>query len=195
MPGPVPACPRCGGATAVKRGTNWTAIIIVGVAVLFGAPCVLGVLAAIAIPNFIRYQLRAKASEVRAEMGALVRAEAAQAAREGGRYAALPRTPASPPSHEKEALSPADLQRAASLDWMAPAAAYGRYAVAVPEDGGGAAICGESDIDGDGQLAVNVAFLPDRSGAAPAAPCTVPVPYSAEFTAGEVIQVSDRSVF
>lgn len=196
LPGPVPTCPRCRASVAPAAAKRSAAtVIVIIIAVGFAGLSCLGVFAAIAIPNFIRYQLRAKASEVHAEMSALVKAEAAQAAREGGRYAALPRTPASPPSHEKEALSPVDLQRAASLDWIAPAAAYGRYAVAVSEDGGGAAICGESDIDGDGQLAVSVAFLPDRSGAAPAAPCTVPVPYSVKFTAGEVTQVSDRNAF
>lgn len=195
LPGPVPTCPRCRASVAPAAKRSAATVILIVIAVGFVGLTCTGILAAIAIPNFIRYQLRAKAAEVRAEVSALARAEQGQAAREGGRYVALPRTPAAPPSEKKEALSPAELQRAASLDWIAPPAAYGRYAVAVSEDGGAAAICGESDLDADGQLAVTVAFLPDRSGAAPAAPCTVPVPYTPEFTAGEVAQVSERYVF
>lgn len=193
LPGPVPACPRCGGATAVKRGTNWTAIIIVGVAVLFGAPCVLGVLAAIAIPNFVKYQLRSKASEVGVEVHALVIAEQAQLA-SGGRYAPLPRMPDVTPGTSRAALGAEEQQAASRLGWATLGMLYGRYAVAVSEDGSAAAICGESDIDGDGVLRVDVAFLPGAGGEAPAAPCSKPVEYAGQ-PAGTVEQVSAPDAF
>jgi type IV pilus assembly protein PilA len=194
LPGPVPACPRCGGATAApKRGTNWTAIIIVGVAVLFGAPCVLGVLAAIAIPNFVKYQLRSKASEVTVEVHALVGAEQAQLAA-GGKYAPLPRMPDAAPGTSKVALGAEEQQAASRLGWMTQGMLYGRYAVAVSEDGSAAAICGESDIDGDGVLHVEVAFLPSAGGAAPAAPSSAPVAYAGQ-PAGTVEHVSPPDAF
>lgn len=198
LPGPVPLCPRCGtnigAVTGAKRGgLGGLAIAAIVVAiVIVGISCV-GILAAIAIPNFLRYQLRSKASEVSVNMQALVRSEEAQ--RQGsGKYVALPRVPAGEPGTQKAPLSPGELEAAAALDWMAGPALYGRYAVAVSEDGTGAAICGESDIDGDGVLAVQVAFLPDEAGEAPPAPCTEPVPFGDQAPL-VVEKLTDDSVF
>ncbi len=89
LPGPVPVCPRC--ATSLvgpKKRNGAVTIVVIVVAVFLAVPC-LGILAAIAIPNFIRYQLRAKASEVPALVEGLVRSEQAALAR-GGKYVALP---------------------------------------------------------------------------------------------------------
>jgi len=193
LPGGARACPQCGAATAQKKGGGAVVIIAIVLAVLFGGTCIVGILAAIAIPNFIRYQLRAKVSELPAELMGLVKAEQAAAARDG-KYVALPRTPAGAPGTAKAPLGPEELQRAQALDWIAPSALYGRYAVAVSEDGTAAALCAEADIDGDGALAVRVAFLPDAAGAAPPAPCTEPVEYQGQ-PAGEVVEASGPNVF
>ncbi len=194
LPGPVPRCPQCGAATAAPRsGGGPIVVVAVVVAVLLGGTCLVGIVAAIAIPNFVRYQLRAKASEVQVEVSALVRAEQELAARDG-KYLALPRTPSAAPGAARAPLSPEELQRAQALGWMVSGALYGRYAVAVSEDGASAAVCGESDIDADGALAVRVAFLPDDAGKAPPAPCTAPVEYEGQ-AAGEVEVVTGPSVF
>lgn len=199
LPGPVPRCPRCGAEiTAVgkaKRSRSATIIIIVAVAVFGAVPC-LGILAAIAIPNFIRYQLRAKEASVKAELAGLVKAEQAVAMREG-HYVALGPLPASPPNSQKQPLSAEDQQVATGLDWMVGPSTYGRFRVAVAQNGSGqqaVALCAETDLDGDGTLAVHVAFLPVPAGAPPA-PCTSPVPYDRQYQAGEVIVISAPNVF
>jgi type IV pilus assembly protein PilA len=193
LPKGAQGCPQCGLATGQKKGSNAAVIVAVVAAGVLGGTCLLGILAAIAIPNFIRYQLRSKISELPAELAGLVTAEQAVAAHDG-KYVALPRTPAGKPGTEKAPLGPAELQHAQALGWIAAPALYGRYAVAVSEDGASAALCAESDIDGDGELAVRVAFLPDGSGAAPAAPCTAPVEYEGQ-PAGQVEAVSGPNVF
>ena len=195
LPGAVPRCPQCGREAPTGRpgGMGPAAVVAIVAGVVVGGVCVVGILAAIAIPNFIKYQLRAKASEVTLNLELLVRAE--QAARERtGSYLALPRMPAGAPGAQQAPLSPEEHQRALELDWITPASLHGRYAVAVSEDGGAAAICGESDVDGDGVLAVRVAFLPDAAGRAPAAPCTEPIEYAGQ-PAGTIEQVSGDNVF
>ncbi len=65
---------------------------------------IIGILAAIAIPNFLRYQLRAKGSELKENVGAVFKAEEAlkQGENSGGQYSATnlrrPSTAAAPPS-------------------------------------------------------------------------------------------------
>ncbi len=198
LSGPVPRCPRCGAEVGGKRKSSSSAltIIIVSVAVLGAIPC-LGILAAIAIPNFVRYQLRAKEAGVKAELEWLVRAEQA-AFQKTGRFVALGPLPAAPPGARKSALSAEDEQVAASLAWEVPKTTYGQYRVAVAADGGSAALCAESDLDGDGVRAVRVAFLPSAPGTAegaPPAPCSTPVPYDPQALPGEVVQLTERNVF
>ncbi len=197
LPGPVSLCPRCGAdigaAVGVqKKKSAATVIVIVLVAVMGGVFC-MGVLAAIAIPNFIKYQLRSKQAQVTIELAGLARAEQALAQRTGS-YVALEAIPAAEPSHAKSQLSADELAKAASIDWPVTGATYGRYRVAVSEDGTAASLCGESDIDGDGQRAAFVVFLPGEA-APPAAPCAEPVDWRTEYPAGEVIPVTDPRTF
>ncbi len=200
LPGPVPRCPRCGAVIAAqKRSSVGTIIIVVVVAGFVGVFC-LGTLAAIAIPNFLRYQLRAKEAGVKAELSALVKAELG-AEQRSGHFVAIGPLPAGAPGQQKAALSDAERQAAAEIDWPVAPATYGQFRAAVAADQGGEAVslCAESDVDGDGTRAVHVAFLPlERDGqvvGAPPAPCTTPVPYDPAYNAGQVITITGSDVF
>jgi type IV pilus assembly protein PilA len=162
--------------------------------VLFAILCS-GILAAIAIPNFLRYQLRAKESELKVEIRALVQAEEAHFQR-NGRYVAVGPLPAGTPGSQKMPLSAQDLKLATDIDWMVGASTYGQYAVSVARDGQAASVCAEADIDADGVRSVQVAFLPGPEGAeTPPAPCTEPVPYSPQYPPGEPVVLSGPNVF
>jgi len=75
-PGPLGA-PSGVGAPTPSSSNKVVVWIIAGVVLLFGAPCVLGIVAAIAIPNFIRYQSRAKQAECKSNLAAMYYAEKA----------------------------------------------------------------------------------------------------------------------
>jgi type IV pilus assembly protein PilA len=194
----APRCPRCGAdvlAVSPRKRGGMGAVAIVAIVIgagVVGLSC-LGILAAIAIPNFIRYQLRSKFSEVRVEVASLVMTERATLERTG-KYVALATTPSGQPGPEKATLTPGERQQAAAIDWIVGPSLYGRYTVAVSADGRAAAVCGVSDIDGDGTPAEVVAFLPDDDGNAPDAPCTAPVAYDGQAP-GDVEPVTGPNVF
>ncbi|HYD42090.1 MAG TPA: zinc ribbon domain-containing protein [Anaeromyxobacter sp.] len=195
LPGPVQACPRCrasiAAALGVPRKSNTPTIVVIVIAAIFGA---IPILAAIAIPNFIRYQLRSKQSQVTAELQGLARAQHALAQRTG-KYVAIAAIPAVEPGEQKSALTADELAAAASIDWMVAGSTYGQYRVAVSEDGTAAALCGESNVDGDAQRAAFAVFLPGDGVEPPPAPCAEPVAWSSEYAPGEVLRVTDPSVF
>lgn len=200
LPGPASHCPRCGAPVTGKKRNSAIVIVVVVLALLGAVPC-LGIVAAIAIPNFIRYQLRAKQSEIPVELSALVKGERIALQRQG-RYVAIGPVPSGAPGPRKAALSAEELEAAMRIDWIVPPTLYGQYAVAVGEDeqdGQAASFCAEADLDGDGKRSVHAAFLPlVRDGevvGAPPAPCTEPIPFSAEYQAGEVIKLSAEDVF
>lgn len=140
------------------------------------AVAVLGVLAATAIPNFIRYQLRAKDARARTALEELHRAEVAVKERTGS-FREL-RVGEAAPGSKVEPWSAADVEAAREIDWLAEPSGVHAYTVAVAatEDGRQAlAACAESDADGDGVYAAWVVFEPvaagDGSLVAPDAPC------------------------
>ncbi|BDG02118.1 type IV pilin protein [Anaeromyxobacter oryzae] len=173
LSGPPPlAPPRSGGSSAAT-------IVAVVIACLFGGVVILGILAAIAIPNFLRYQLRAKQAGVQSELVSIALAEQGLHAR-GRPYSAFPDpVPADAPGARKVALSDADRAAAAAIGWSAPRSTYGRYDVAVITDAAGNqsfSVCAESDLDGDGNAAAIVWFHPGTTVggavlAPPLAPC------------------------
>ncbi len=192
-------CPRCGAEITAqgtaRRSRSVVVIVVVAVALLGALPCI-GIVAAIAIPNFLRYQLRSKEAGAREELAALVHAETL-AALNGGRYVALGPLPSGRPGAEKLPVSAADRQLAAGIGWQLEPATYGQFAVAVAEDASGrqaASVCMETDLDGDGRRAAHVAFLPVE-GKAPPAPCTTPVAYDPQYRAEEVIRISEPNVY
>ena len=110
---------------------------------------IIGILAAIAIPNFIKYQMRSKASEVRLMLKGLFTAQESlrQTARNvsvnnvvDGAYVpgqywnlqniVLPTTNAAAAfGSSKIPWTPAELAMARAIDWQVEGATYGRYAV------------------------------------------------------------------
>jgi uncharacterized RDD family membrane protein YckC len=168
------------GTLVVRRRKGGTfAVVAVVAAVVLGGIVVVGILAAIAIPNFVRYQLRAKASEATVHLTALHRAEVAHF-QQTRRYAPLELPAEGAPGVAKLAWAPADLAAAEGIGWSVPGATWFAYRVevGVTDDGRQAfAACAESDLDGDGTHAAFVIWQPavDEGGKVvglpPAPPC------------------------
>lgn len=93
-PGARLTCASCGNTTTVpvrgggSRKTPWLAIVLGGFALM--VPC-MGILAAIAIPNFIRFQSRAKQAECKVNLKAWYMGQRAYANQEGGFSVAVDR--------------------------------------------------------------------------------------------------------
>jgi type IV pilus assembly protein PilA len=118
---------------------------------------IIGILAAIAIPNFLRYQLRAKASELKENVGSIFKSEEAtkQGEASGGVYVGvagntLPGGAACAPGPSKIVWKPADLSAAGAIDWMIEGKTYGCYTIAVSNPAIHLTAFGESDVDNDG---------------------------------------------
>ncbi len=100
---------------------------------------IIGILAAIAIPNFLRYQLRSKFSELRTNVEAIRKSE--ESLRQGerqvcinaatGAYVANTQTPDATPGGQKITWQPLDYAAAARLDWNVEGGTYGVYTVGV----------------------------------------------------------------
>jgi len=145
-----------------------------------GAPivaiAVVGVLAAIAIPNFVRYQARAKEAGVRAALASLHEAQVALHKRTA-RFREL-QMPSAPPGSAAVTLSEEELEVARELGWEAPKTGFHAYTVSVGKTRKGKlafAACAESDLDGDGVYAAWMVWQPvkDEEGdlVAPGSPC------------------------
>jgi type IV pilus assembly protein PilA len=153
---------------------------------------IIGILAAIAIPNFLKYQLRAKFGELPTNVNALFKAEEslrqsertipAVAGGDGattGQYFAFTGTlPAACPTTTKGTWSDAELTTARALDWVVEGQTYGCYGSAVAGGTGSygtrASLWATSDIDGDGNFGCVALFKPslDSAGVATAPPAT-----------------------
>ncbi|WP_243337988.1 type IV pilin protein [Anaeromyxobacter soli] len=168
---------------------------------------IIGILAAIAIPNFLRYQLRSKASERKMNVEAIFKAQEAGRQREGGVYKSLGATPASGTvGATKIVWQTTDYAAASGLDWVVQGSTYGKYA-ANQTANVAVSICGWTDIDNDGVLAGDALWQPQIRGngalgqAPPDAPCTVDFTgHVAAFTfgtdaPGQVTGLSGESVF
>ncbi|ACL66455.1 peptidase M48 Ste24p [Anaeromyxobacter dehalogenans 2CP-1] len=166
---------------------------------------IVGMLAAIAIPNFVRYQLKAKDAGAQAALEALYRAEVAAHEKDGSFRElqlgeAATRTPA--------AFADAELAAARELGWQPPAGGHHVYTVGVgrTQDGRQAfAACAESDADGDGVYAAWMVWEPLEDGEgnliAPGSPCRFqpklarqPV-FGEGDAAGVPVRVSPEDVF
>ena len=155
---------------------------------------IIGILAAIAVPNFLRYQLRSKLAEVRTTVEAIRKSQESLRASERqaclnaatGQYVAVTQLPiGATPGSAKYSWQPQDYAAASALDWSIEGGTYGVYevATAAPPDvvapaldtcaalpplgalGRALAINGSSDIDGDGVLSKVATWKPQRSDA------------------------------
>jgi type IV pilus assembly protein PilA len=182
---------------------------------------IIGILAAIAIPNFMRYQLRSKASERKINLEAIFKSEEALRQSERrmdstytpGTYYAFSALPVGQTVKTvKLAWATTDLGVAQNIDWIVQGSTYGRYETAINTAGVAMAACGWTDIDGDTVLAADAFWQPQlaatgaptTAGAPPAAPCSEGAPnYDLHSTAwvagtdpiGQVVQLSADSAF
>jgi type IV pilus assembly protein PilA len=129
---------------------------------------IIGILAAIAIPNFLRYQLRSKASERKTNVEAIFKSEEALRQSErvvgavAGQYWTFTnKVPnATVPGTQKLPWAPNDLQVAQTVDWIVQGSTYGIYDAKVNAAGVGLMVCGWTDIDGDGSFAADALWQP-----------------------------------
>jgi type IV pilus assembly protein PilA len=151
---------------------------------------IIGILAAIAIPNFLRYQLRAKFAELPSNVTAIFKSETAirQSERNNGLYQNMPATagglvPNATPGSNKIAWAAQDRIDANAIDWMVEGSTYGIYNAQTPAAGTTLTVSARSDIDGDGNQSCVVLYqtsytsngvatgtIPTGCGATPAAP-------------------------
>ncbi len=149
---------------------------------------IIGILAAIAIPNFLRYQLRAKFSELKENVGSAFKSEEAlrhsdRMVNTGGRPVHPPRPGPGrlPPRPEETPWTLTDLQAAGAIDWVIEGNTYGCYTISagnVPTQtppatsGASLTVQAETDIDGDGYLACVDLFKPYLDSTAAVVPGT-----------------------
>lgn len=157
---------------------------------------IIGILAAIAIPNFLKYQLRAKYGELPTNINGWFKAEESLRQSERtipadlggdgvttGQYFVfedvLPT--GCVPGTAKNAWEDADVGAASAIDWNVEGSTYGCYQGTVAGGAGGQygtamTLEAQADIDGDGVLAAAVLFKPII---APDGTLTVEAPASA----------------
>ena len=176
---------------------------------------IIGILAAIAIPNFLRYQLRSKAAERKTNLEAIFKSEEALRQSERQLVAGAPTgqywqfTNAVPVGgtlgSTKLPWVAADLAIAQTIDWVIQGATYGRYNNAVAGGAGAAtggtfgvamSACAVTNIDADAVVAGDALWQPllgptgAASTAPPAAPCSTAPDYTlhaAAWAAGDPI--------
>jgi len=90
---------------------------------------IIGILAAIAIPNFLRYQLRAKSGEAAVNLAAIKTSEIAYFGTNDD-FVATPANPAAPVAGKKSAFD-ATVAEWVDLGWNPEGSVYFAYAVAV----------------------------------------------------------------
>ena len=156
-PGPGPAAPGDGSAQAAAAGAAGAGIgagciiaLVVAIPVVLG---IVGILAAIAIPNFIAMQLRAKRAELPANLDGIRTAEKAYHA-EWDTFTNAGPSPAATPGRAQVTFSP--VAAWANLGWSADGKVRGKYQVTLvagtssqTDNFNGSAV---ADIDGDGTL-------------------------------------------
>jgi prepilin-type N-terminal cleavage/methylation domain-containing protein len=124
---------------------------------------IIGILASIAIPSFLRYQLRVKSSEVKANLAAIHVVEETIFSETGRYLAAAPEPPVIP------GASAAPFNRAApdysALGWSPEGNVFFSYAVAISADGTGYTSDAAADLDNDGILQLWGYGKPDRADA------------------------------
>ncbi len=107
---------------------------------------IIGILAAIAIPNFLRFQLRSKTSEAKMNIASIRTAEEAYFS-EFGMYVSAAQTPTVFPSSQKNPWAGAGLVAFNQLGWAPEGEVFFVYAVNGVVDA--FAIAAIGDLDGD----------------------------------------------
>jgi len=149
---------------------------------------IIGILAAIAIPNFLRYQLRSKFAELKTNVEAIYKSEESLRQSERvlcpsaatGVYAGWTgAVPAGTATAQKIVWQPSDFVLASAIDWSVQGATYGQYYTSVGNAPATGASCTTpalglglslsigaiSDIDGDSTKSQVCAWQPQLSSA------------------------------
>jgi type IV pilus assembly protein PilA len=178
---------------------------------------IIGILAAIAIPNFLKYQLRAKYGELPTNVSALFKAEESLRQSERavpvgsptgnvgstGQYAGVS-VPggtrcslASGAGTSKHDWSAADITAANLIDWVVEGSTYGCYDAMVSSGGTDVSLSAASDIDGDGVIACVALFKPRGTdpATAPDAECRGGTATAASLPMGTVRRMTGDNVF
>jgi type IV pilus assembly protein PilA len=143
---------------------------------------IIGILAAIAIPNFLRYQLRSKFSELRTNVEAIYKSE--ESLRQSERIICASATtgaylkfanvvPVGSVGAQKIVWAPTDIQMASTIDWLVQGATYGQYSTNIGTAVGNGctgigtlgyelAVSAISDIDADTTMATVGLWQPKR---------------------------------
>jgi type IV pilus assembly protein PilA len=148
---------------------------------------IIGILAAVAIPNFVRYQLRSRASERKVNLEGIFKSEESlrQAERPDrpSEYSAMDAVPAATvPTNVKAPWTTGDLAEAQSIDWLVEGHTYGVYQAHVAPNATtnanlALAACAITDIDGNGEQAADALWRPELAADGnvitppPPAPC------------------------
>src|SRR5919197_345248 len=130
---PMVAPPESGGN--MKRSSKGFTLIELMIVV-----AIIGILAAIAIPNFLRYQLRSKFAELKTNVEAIRKSQ--ESLRQGERplcataitgvYTTLTATPvAAAVGSQKVIWQAADYGVASRIDWNVEGGTYGQYAAGI----------------------------------------------------------------
>ena len=91
---------------------------------------IIGILAAIAIPNFLRFQLKSKTSEAKVNLAAIRTAEESYLA-EFGSYVNAAATPGTAPGSTKAPFTGGGLSNFDTLGWAPEGSVFFQYGVAV----------------------------------------------------------------
>jgi Zn-dependent protease with chaperone function len=171
------------------------------------AVAIIGILAAIAIPNFVRFQLRAKEAGGKVALESLHRAQVALHERTK-KFRDLHLPAEGMPTAVATAWSKEDQEVASELGWEVAPTGYHSYTVSVGRTRKGKlayAACAESDLDGDGVYAAWMVWQPVDDGdgnlVAPESPCqrnpslARPPNFQEGDQAGVPVKVSPPTVF
>jgi type IV pilus assembly protein PilA len=109
---------------------------------------IIGILAAIAIPNFLRFQLKAKSSEGKTNLAAIRTAEQSYYS-EFGVFVSASASPPNPPQNQKTNFTYVDPAGAGfdRLGWSPEGQVYFNYGVAIANSGYTAAAAADIDAD------------------------------------------------
>jgi type IV pilus assembly protein PilA len=131
---------------------------------------IIGILAAIAIPNFLKFQLKAKTSEGKTNLAA-IRTASESVFAEYGEYVSAAQSPMTAPSNQKQVWADTGMGSHSfqGMGWTPEGDVYFTYGVG--RNPTGTAFWAEADGDIDGDLMLQAwGYRKVVSGAAPTAP-------------------------